>query len=63
VNIEKIIKNAVLSQEAYSVEEKLCRIKLDPVRPALERISRGITGLMKTWFLSETDRMNLSIYC
>lgn len=44
MNIEKIIKNAVLSQEAYSVEEKLCRIKLDanenpyPLPPGLKRM-------------------------
>lgn len=29
MNIENIIKNAVLSQEAYPVEETSCRIKLD----------------------------------
>ena len=42
MDIEKIIKNAVLSQEAYSVEENLCRIKLDanenpyPLPPGLK---------------------------
>ena len=44
MDIEKIIKSAVLSQEAYSVEEKLCRIKLDanenpyPLPPGLKRM-------------------------
>jgi len=44
VDIEKIIKTAVLSQEAYPVEENLCRIKLDanenpyPLPPGLKHI-------------------------
>ncbi|MBW2599006.1 MAG: histidinol-phosphate transaminase [Deltaproteobacteria bacterium] len=44
MNIEKIIKNAVLSQEAYPVKENLCRIKLDanenpyPLPPGMKRI-------------------------
>ncbi|MBN2539251.1 MAG: histidinol-phosphate transaminase [Deltaproteobacteria bacterium] len=44
MDIEKIIKTAVLSQEAYAVEETLCRIKLDanenpyPLPPGLKRM-------------------------
>ena len=44
MNIEKIIKNAVLSQEAYPAEETVCRIKLDanenpyPLPPGLKHM-------------------------
>ncbi|MEA2013953.1 MAG: histidinol-phosphate transaminase [Thermodesulfobacteriota bacterium] len=44
MNIEKIIKSAVFSQEAYPVEQRACKVKLDanenpfPLPPGLKRI-------------------------